>query len=63
MHIHILIWNYPVTCRLSADESLPDGLILSHTRPVARWLQNIGLDAISMQAPRMPKWDRMICTG
>jgi len=48
MHIHILIWNYPVTCRLSADESLPDGLILSHTRPVAIWLQNIGLDAISI---------------
>ena len=40
--------DYPVTCRLSADEFLPGGLTLSHTRAVARWLQNIGLDAISV---------------
>ena len=40
--------DYPVFCRLSADEFVQGGLTLADTRTVARWLQNIGLDAISV---------------
>ena len=40
--------DYPVSCRLSADEFVQGGLTLVETRTVAKWLQNIGLDAISV---------------
>ena len=40
--------DYPVLCRLSADEFVPGGLTLPDSRRIARWLQNIGLDAISV---------------
>ena len=40
--------DYPVFCRLSADEFVQGGLTLADTRTVAKWLQNIGLDAISV---------------
>ena len=40
--------DYPVTCRLSADEFVQGGLTLLETRTVAGWLQNISLDAISV---------------
>jgi len=39
--------DYPVSCRLSADEFVQGGLTLVDTR-TAGWLQNIGLDAISV---------------
>jgi 2,4-dienoyl-CoA reductase-like NADH-dependent reductase (Old Yellow Enzyme family) len=40
--------DFPVSCRLSADEFVQGGLTPVETRIVARWLQNIGLDAISV---------------
>ncbi len=40
--------DYPVLCRISADEFVRGGLTLSDTTIVAGWLQNIGLDAISV---------------
>jgi len=40
--------DYPVSCRLSADEFVQGGLALVETKTVAGWLQNIGLDAISV---------------
>lgn len=40
--------NYPILCRLSADEFVPRGLTLSDTRILAKWLQNAGLNAISV---------------
>jgi len=40
--------DYPVSCRISADEFVEGGLTLSDTRIVARWLENVGLDAVSV---------------
>ncbi|MFH1241722.1 MAG: FAD-dependent oxidoreductase [Pseudomonadota bacterium] len=40
--------DYPVLCRISADEFVRGGLTLSDTTILAGWLQNIGLDAISV---------------
>lgn len=40
--------DYPVFCRLSADEFVQGGLTLENTGDVAGWLQNVGLDAISV---------------
>jgi 2,4-dienoyl-CoA reductase-like NADH-dependent reductase (Old Yellow Enzyme family)/NADPH-dependent 2,4-dienoyl-CoA reductase/sulfur reductase-like enzyme len=42
--------EYPVLCRLSADEFVTGGLTLSDTKLIAGWLQNSGLDAISVSA-------------
>lgn len=40
--------DYPVSCRLSADEFVQDGLTLSETQQISKWLQNAGLEAISV---------------
>ena len=40
--------DFPVSCRLSADEFVEGGLTLRETRTIANWLANIGLDAISV---------------
>ncbi len=40
--------NYPVSCRLSADEFVQGGLTLSETKQISKWLQNVGLEAISV---------------
>jgi len=40
--------DFLVTCRLSADEFVEGGLTLKETRTIANWLENIGLDAVSV---------------
>jgi 2,4-dienoyl-CoA reductase-like NADH-dependent reductase (Old Yellow Enzyme family)/thioredoxin reductase len=42
--------DYPVLCRISAEEFVNGGLTLSETKPISQWLQNVGLDAISVSA-------------
>ncbi len=39
---------YPVFSRLSAEEFVPNGLTLGDTTRIAKWLQNAGLDALSI---------------
>ena len=40
--------EFPVLCRISAEEFVPGGLTLAETTQVARWLENLGLDAVSV---------------
>jgi 2,4-dienoyl-CoA reductase-like NADH-dependent reductase (Old Yellow Enzyme family)/thioredoxin reductase len=40
--------TYPVSCRISAEEFVSDGLTLAESRTLARWLQNAGLDVLSV---------------
>ncbi len=40
--------DYPVFCRLSAEEFVEGGLTLKETRLVSQWLERIGLDALSV---------------
>lgn len=52
--------DYPVLCRLSSDEFVDGGLTLTDTRLVAHWLQNIGLDALSISGGVYESADRII---
>ena len=38
--------NFPVTIRISADEMVPNGLILEDSAKVSRKLEELGVDAI-----------------
>ncbi len=42
--------SYPILFRMSADEYVPGGLTLAETRAIARYLQDAGVDAISVSA-------------
>lgn len=42
--------DYPLIFRMSADEHVPGGLTTDETRQIARWLEEAGVNAISVSA-------------
>ena len=50
--------NFPVTIRISADEMVPNGLILEDSAKVSRKLEELGVDAIHVSSGNYASFNR-----